>query len=67
MLLSEEQLKEWVNYERKGHLEQWLREHGVRFWYGRGGRICTTLNAIEMALGLDANRSAPPPSTVEFV
>ena len=49
-LLSEPDLMNWLGCKRRAALEKYLREHGVRVIYGPGGRICTTLEAVNEAL-----------------
>ena len=41
-LLTEEHLKAWLGYRRRGDLERALREQGVRIIYGKGGSVNTT-------------------------
>jgi hypothetical protein len=64
MLLDEPNLLEWTGYHRRGDLERFLRERGARYWVGRNGRICTTLSAVEVALGVraDSPPRAPAPT-----
>lgn len=61
--LAPEDLERLTGYRRQGDLEKWLRANGVPFFRGQGGRIWTTLDACNAALGLTgrADRPAPPP------
>lgn len=55
--LSEEQLFALTGYSDRGWLEKWLQREGIRYWRGRGGRLCTTTGLMEAAkLGKDAPR-----------
>lgn len=45
-LVTEAQLMEWLGYQRRADVEEFLRGQGVPILYGRGGRLCTTLEAI---------------------
>jgi len=38
-LISTEQLKTVTGYDRPGDIERCLRTAGIRFFYGKGGRI----------------------------
>jgi len=51
-LLTEAELMDWLGYSQRGRLEERLRQLGVPIVYGRGERICTTLGALEAALGV---------------
>jgi len=50
--LTTEQLKEATGCCRLSDLETTLRKNGVRFLYGKNGRIFTTLQAVNAAMGL---------------
>lgn len=50
MLLKQDELKEWLGFKRPGDLEKWLRDNRVPFFYGKGGSICTTDDAINSRL-----------------
>ena len=52
MLLTEDQLRDWLGYARRADLERVLDSRGIPWLPGRDGRICTTLAAIERGLGL---------------
>lgn len=62
-LLSEDELLDWLGYSQRGKLEERLRQLGVPIIYGRGNRICTTLDALNAALGVQpaAERVEPVP------
>ncbi|OQX33589.1 MAG: hypothetical protein B0D91_14080 [Oceanospirillales bacterium LUC14_002_19_P2] len=49
-LVTEDELKEWTKYVRTGDIIRFLRENQVPFWEGRGGRVLTTLEAINSSL-----------------
>jgi hypothetical protein len=61
-LLSEAELLAWTGYSRRADLERLLRNHGVRIIYGRDGRICTTIAAVESALGVRQTSDEPAPT-----
>ena len=49
-LLDEDDLRQWVDYDRRSDLERWLRENGIRFRHGKAGKVVTTLTAVNTAL-----------------
>ena len=49
-LLTEAELSQWLGFSRRAALEKWLREHGIPIIYGKQGRVCTTLEAINQAI-----------------
>jgi hypothetical protein len=57
-LIREEGLLEWLGYSRRSDAMKWLDEHGVPYWYGRGGRICTTQAAIDTVMTAIATHEA---------
>lgn len=61
--LAPEDLERLTGYKRQGDLEKWLRQNGVPFFRGQGGRVWTTLEACNAALGLTRKGEPPPPST----
>jgi len=65
-LISTEQLKTVTGYDRPGDIERCLRSAGIRFFYGKGGRIVTTTDAINAALGIQS-QTAPPDQEIEFL
>ncbi|MFZ3193743.1 MAG: hypothetical protein WA154_11140 [Moraxellaceae bacterium] len=48
-LVSEDDLRAWLNYERQADIRVWLDKNGVWYTEGKGGRICTTVAAINAA------------------
>lgn len=48
--VTQERLKEWLDYERPGDLQKWLEKNGIKYWLGKAGRICTTEEAINESL-----------------
>lgn len=48
-LISEDDLKEWLDYDQRPKIEQWLSDNGIPFQLCRG-RIVTTLQAINNGL-----------------
>jgi len=55
-LITEPELMEALDCKQRAALERLLRDQGVRVLYGRQGRICTTLEAVNAALGIDLKR-----------
>lgn len=51
-LPDERELLEWFGYDpnQRARLESKLIECRIPYWYGRGKKICTTLEAINAAL-----------------
>lgn len=48
-LLSEDDLKEWLGYDQRVKIEQWLSENGIPFQLCRN-RIVTTVQAVNNGL-----------------
>ncbi|MCB0252536.1 MAG: hypothetical protein KDI55_02290 [Anaerolineae bacterium] len=51
-LITEPDLMSWLNCTRRADLERHLRVNGVTVIYGVGGSICTTIEAVNAALGV---------------
>ena len=49
-LLQEDQLLDWLGYSRRADLIKCLNSYGIRVILGKGGEVCTTLNAIDRVL-----------------
>lgn len=60
-LLQQDHLLEWTGFRRPGDLEKWLRENGVPYRRGRGGRLITTQAAVDAVLigGNDVTLNEP--------
>lgn len=58
-LVTEEQLKELTGYQSRKALRDWLDSRGIWYLDGRGGRIGTTVRALDQA-GVDH------PEEIEF-
>ena len=63
-LVNLEQLKQITGYYRPGDIERCLKKNGIRFLYGQGGKIFTTIDAINAAMGL---KSETPDTTQEVI
>lgn len=48
-LVSEDDLRAWLTYERQSDIRAWLDKNGIWYLEGKGGRICTTVEAINAA------------------
>lgn len=49
-LLNEKDLSNWCGYKRRGDIEKFCREHGVKFTTGKDGRILTTQAVLDAAI-----------------
>ncbi len=50
MLITEDQLKEWLDIKQRTRLMRKLQELKIPYVCGARGRICTTQGAIDQAL-----------------
>lgn len=66
-LVTQDELALSTGYTRAGDIEKCLRKQGVRVLYGRGGKIFTTTDAINVALGLSAVDDKPRQEEIEIV
>jgi hypothetical protein len=49
-LIPETELMEWTGYKRRDALTNWLRHHRIPYLLGRDGRVCCTIEAVNMPL-----------------
>lgn len=49
-LLREEDLKEWLGYEQRVKLEQWLSANGIVYQVAKDNKIVTTIQAVNTGL-----------------
>mgnify|MGYP001037210898 CR=1 FL=1 len=63
--LAPEDLERLTGYQRQGDIERWCQTNGVRYFRGRHG-VWTTLDAVNLALGIKPGATEPPPKTLEF-
>lgn len=51
-LPTHEQIAAWLGYapEQKARIRAWLDQRGIRYDVGPGGRVCTTLAAINQGM-----------------
>ena len=69
ILIDSEQLQKATGYDRPGDLEKCLRKNGIPFVRGRSGRIFTTAEAVNQALGIktaNPNNQDQDKDEVEF-
>lgn len=66
-LVSIDQLKIATGYDRPGDIERCLRKNGVRYLYGQGGKIFTTIDAINAAMGLKLNDTNAIVEEIDFI
>ena len=45
-LATEDDLKRWTGYNRRGDLRRWLRDSKVPFRIGKGGTICVCISDL---------------------
>ena len=65
-LITTDQLKTATGYDRPGDIEKCLRKNGVRVLYGKGGKIFTTLDAINSALGVKSGGEEDETNEIEW-
>ena len=56
----------WLNCSRRADLERYLRVNNVPVIYGVGGSVCTTLEAVNAALGVSAANQTNIIDSVDF-
>lgn len=66
-LVSIDQLKIATGYDRPGDIERCLRKNGVRYLYGQGGKIFTTIDAINAAMGLKFDIPDANQEVIDFI
>mgnify|MGYP005863475931 FL=1 len=51
-LLTQQDIAAWLGYqpEQTARIRAWLDENGVRYRLGKGGRVCTTMEALNSAI-----------------
>lgn len=49
-LITLAELKRWLQFDQDMKVEKWLRDHGIRYFHGKGGKPVTTATAINAAL-----------------
>ena len=63
-ILNEKELMEATGYRRRSLLEKCLRKHKIKFHYGRGGQIWTTVDALNSSLGI---KEINPEEKLDFI
>ncbi len=48
-LVSTEDLKRWTGYNQSGHVKNFLRRYGIRYYEAKNGDPVTTMAAVESA------------------
>ena len=64
-IVTHEELKAATGYDNNASLEKCLRSQKVPVLYGKDGHVFTTLDAINNALGLNANDQSQ--EKIEFI
>jgi hypothetical protein len=49
-LITQDDLSQWLDFKQRADIERTLQERGIRYIIGKGGKICTTLDAINEVL-----------------
>lgn len=49
-LVTQDDLMAWSGYSTRAALERFLKENNIPYYYGKGGKICTTAEAINRPL-----------------
>ena len=58
-LVTEEELFQWTHYKTRGPLISWLEKNQIAYFTGKGGRVCTTVLALN-------NRNSANDDDMEF-
>lgn len=64
-LLSEDDLKNWLGFSRRLDLERHLQNIRIPYVYGKGGKICTTISAVDKVL--IGGKESTPSEEIEFI
>ena len=62
--VNEKELMEATGYRRRSLLEKCLRKQKIKFHYGRGGQIWTTVDALNNSLDV---KEANPEEKLDFI
>ncbi len=54
-LLSDKDLREWLGYERSSDVLKFLRDHNIKYWRTRSGKVVTTLTNIQQSLEVNSD------------
>lgn len=46
-LLSEYDLEQWLGFQRRADIVRWLERRAIPYEVGAGGRVITTLEAVQ--------------------
>ncbi|WP_195880828.1 hypothetical protein [Methylomonas albis] len=65
--VSIERLKIATGYDRPGDIERCLRKSSVRYLYGQGGKIFTTIDAINAPMGLKFDIPDANQEVIDFI
>jgi len=55
MLINQNELYKWLGFNQSIALKRCLDRNQIGYIIGKGGQICTTLDAVNAALGLSEN------------
>jgi hypothetical protein len=65
-LITEDELKAWTGHKRRDALINWLRNSGIPYLLGAGGRICCTAEAINLPFLRNQRNNATSSDDIEF-
>ena len=49
-LVTQEDLYLWTGHQKFDDMLRWLRDQGIEYTLGKGNRVCTTVDAINLRL-----------------
>ena len=64
-IITHEQLKTATGFDSNASIEKCLRQQHVAVLYGKNGRVFTTIDALNAAMGLKSMN--PEPESIEFI
>ena len=66
-LVSEEDLKAWIGISDRAGLRLWASQVGLKFLPGSRRRLCTTIEALNAAMGVQPSQQQDLQPPVEFL
>lgn len=65
-LIPENDLMEWTGHKRRPALVEWLRVNGIPYLVGREGRVCCTIDAINLPFLRNQRDNATSSDDIQF-
>ena len=65
-LLDEHTLMDWSGFKRRDALVNWLRKQGIPYLLGNKGRVCCTIDAVNLPLLRARIDNATSTDDIEF-